>query len=182
MSYGHEIRRRKRLHLPQQILVDSLRARHGLVVEHVIHDAGGGLPPHVAHLPRLLAALAVAIALGRVVVEPRLGPPRAVHARIEGPVGDVEAIHRVHERAALQRARRKPLARIPAADVLADLALGDLEREQALGTDRCLDLLVVHQGRRPAELAVLADARRLEDAHRLAAAALHGAGAGAPFP
>ena len=60
--------------------------------------------------------------------------------------------------------------------------LGDLEWQQALRADGRLDLLVVHQRRRPAEFAVLADPRRVVDHHRLAALALHAAPLGLPAP
>ena len=53
----------------------------------------------------------VAVLLGDVVVVPGLRRPRAAHLRVERPVGDVEALDRVDERALLQRAGREPLAR-----------------------------------------------------------------------
>ena len=91
-------------------------------------------------------------------------------------------MNRIDERPAFQLARREPLARVPAADALANLTLRDLEREQALGPDRSLDFLVVDERGRSAEAAVLADAPGLEHAHGLAAAALHGARAWPPLP
>src|SRR5207244_4382329 len=63
---------------------------------------------------------------------------------------------------------------------LADRGLGDFERQQALRPNRGLDLLVVHDFRRAAELAALADALRIEDRHGFAAPALHRAPLGLP--
>src|SRR4029079_7286592 len=82
--------------------------------------------------------------------------------------------------AALRAARGEPLAVVPAADLLAHRGVGDAERQQALRADRRLDLFVGDELRRPAELAALADASGIEDRHRLAAAALHGAALGLP--
>ena len=56
----------------------------------------------------------------------------------------------------------------------------DPEGQHALRADRRLDRLVVHQRRGAAELAVLADARRLEHHHRAAAGALDAAAFGVP--
>jgi hypothetical protein len=78
--------------------------------------------------------------------------------RGERPVGNVDALPGVHERARLQAARRQPLALVPAADLLAHRRLGDAERQQALRPARRLDLFVVHELRRSAELAALPDA------------------------
>ena len=61
------------------------------------------------------------------------------------------------------------------ADLFAHLPLVHLERQHALRADRRADLRVVEQRRRAAEVAVLADPRRVEDRHRLAALALDGA-------
>src|SRR5690606_13540059 len=60
-------------------------------------------------------------------------------------------------------------------DGLAHLRRAGVEGQQALRTDRRLDLVVAHERRRAAELAVLPDRRRVVDHHRLAAAALHAA-------
>src|SRR4029077_4675540 len=100
--------------------------------------------------------------------------------RVEGPVGNVDALDGVHERARFQAAGGEPLALVPAADLLAHRRLRDAERQEALRPDRRLDLRVGHELRRSAELAALADARGIEDRHRLAAAALHGAPLGLP--
>ena len=142
--------------------------------------AGRGLPPDVLHLPRLRLSLVVAIGFGRVVVVARLGLPRAHDLRVERPVRNVDALDGVDQRAGLQTSRRQPLALVPAADLLADGGLGDLERQQALRPDRRLDLLVVDELRRSAELAALPDALRIEDRDRLAAPALHRAPLGLP--
>src|SRR6185436_15917185 len=77
-------------------------------------------------------------------------------------------------------AGREPLALVPAADLLAHRGVGDAEWQQALRPDRRLDLFVGNQLRRSAELAALADASGIEDRHRLAAPALHGAALGLP--
>jgi hypothetical protein len=135
--------------------------------------AGGRLPADVAHLPGFSAAV-LADGLGGVVVVSGLGLPGADRVRIEGPVRDVEAVDAIDQRASLEGVRRQPLAGVPLANLLADLFLADLERQQALRPDRCLDLLVVDECGRTAELAVLADAFRIEHRNGLAALALDG--------
>jgi hypothetical protein len=67
--------------------------------------------------------------------------------RVERPVRNVDAAHAIDESALFQLSRRQPLAPVPLADTLANLRLGDLEGEDALGPDRRLDLLVVDERR-----------------------------------
>ena len=169
----HELAGRKRLDLLQQRLGNALRPGHRLVVEEMAHLSGRRLPADVAHLPRLPAPLIVAVCLGRVVVMAGFGPPRTDDMRVEGPVGNVDAVHAIDERPPPERVRRQPLRAVPPADLLAHLDVGDLERQQALRPDRRLDLIVGHQRRRAAEVAVLPDALGIEDRHCLAALTLH---------
>ena len=138
------------------------------------------LPPHVPHLACRSLSAVVPVGFGRVVVVPRLGRPRADRLRVEGPVRDVDAADPIDQRATLERARREPLARVPAANLLAHLRFGNLERQETLRPDWRLDLLVVDQCRRAAEVAVLPDALGIEDGDRLAALALHRAPLGEP--
>ena len=170
---GHDVRRGKRLHLCEQIQRQALRARHRVVVEEVIDDPRGGFPSH----PPLHAGHALAFPVGRgdrhVVVVSGFGVPRAVHLGVEGPVGDVEALDGVDECRPPQPSRRQPLAPPPLADALAHGAGINAERQHAGGADGRLDLLIGHERRRAAELAVLPHARRIEHHHRLAALALH---------
>ena len=77
-------------------------------------------------------------------------------------------------------ARREPSASPPAADVVANPARVDSKRQHALRADRRPDLLVVHERRRAAELAVLADPRRIEHHDRTTGLALDAAPLGLP--
>src|SRR3972149_4764157 len=117
-----------------------MRPRDGLIVEKGPDFARRWFPADVLHLARSGPAAVIAVGLGRVVVVPRFGFPRARRMGVERPVRNIYPAHAVDERALLQRARREPLARVPAADLLPHLALRDLEREQRLRPDRCLDL------------------------------------------
>src|SRR5262245_2074680 len=106
--------------------------------------------------------------------------PRADGLRVERPVRNVDAVHAIDEGASLERTRREPLARVPAANLLAYLGFRDLEGQQALRSDGRLDFLVVDERRRAAELAVLADALGIEDRDSLAALTLDRAPLGGP--
>src|SRR5262245_14903600 len=108
------------------------------------------------------------------------GLPRTDRLRVERPVRNVDAADLIDERAALQLSRRQPLARIPPPNLLANLALGDLERQETLRADRCLDFLVVDERRRSAELTVLTDPLGIEDRDSLAALTLDGSFLGQP--
>src|SRR5262249_59557522 len=119
------------------------------------------------------AAVAVRVGFGRVVVVPRFGFPRADDLRVERPVRNVNPLDRIDERSHLQRARGQPLALVPAVDLIADVVLSDLERQQALRTDRCLDFLVIDELWRAAELAALPDAVGIEHRDGLAALTLY---------
>ena len=175
----HQLLGRKRLDLRQQRVRHATRPRHRLVVEEVLDLARGRLPAHVPDLTRLRAP-AFPIGLGRVVVVARLGVPWAHDLRVERPVRNVDAVHAVDERAALQLAGREPLARVPPPDLLADARVRHDERQQALRPDGRLDFLIVDERRRAAEVAVLADALGVEDRDGLAALALDGALLGLP--
>src|SRR5262245_39675575 len=108
------------------------------------------------------------------------GLPRTDRLRVERPVRNIDAANLIDERAGLQLSRRKPLAGIPLPNLLANLALGDLERQETLRTDRRLDFLVINQRRRSAELAVLTDPFRIEHRDSLAALTLDGSFLGQP--
>src|SRR5215212_5884014 len=111
----------------------------------MLDQPGRGFPSDMPDLPRLIASLVVAIRLGRVVVVPGLCLPRAHRVCVEGPVRDVDAADAIDQRPRLQLTGREPLARVPAADLLAYLRFADLERQQALRPDGCLDFRVVDQ-------------------------------------
>src|SRR5687767_11482430 len=152
-----------------------MRPRDRLVIEEMPDLAGRRLPAYVPHLPPLRPALIVAVGFRRVVVVPGFCLPRTDDMRIEGPVRDVDAVDTINEGAALEVVRRQPLRAEPAADLFADFALIDLERQHALRPDRSADLRVVDERWRAAEIAVLADACRIEHRDRLTALALDGA-------
>ena len=149
-----------------------MRSGYRLVVKEMSDFAGGWLPAHLALLPALRTSLVVTVRFGRVVVVPRLRLPRADDVCVEGPVRDIDAVDAVDERAPLQVVRRQPLRPEPSPDLLAHFPLVHLEGKHSLGADRRADFRVVEQRRRAAEVAVLADPRRVEHRHRFAALAL----------
>ena len=103
-----------------------------------------------------------------VVVVAGVGFPRAVGSRVERPVRNVETTNRVHERRPGEFSRCEPLAAPPAPDVVTDATGVDTKRQKSGWADRRLDLLVVNERRRTAELTVLAHTGRVEDHHRAA--------------
>ena len=111
--------------------------------------------------------------LGCVVVVASLRLPRTNDVRVERPVRNVHPMHAIDQRLPFQPVGRQPFARVPAANLLADVTFGDLERQEALRAYRRLDLLIVDERRRSAEVAVLPDTRRIEHGDRLATLALH---------
>ena len=176
----HDIVCWKRFHLPEQRVIHAPGRRHGLVVEEMVDRPRRGLPSHVTYLPSVRPALIVAIGFGRVVVVPRVGLPLAVRLRVEGPVGHVQTVQLIDQRLVLERVRREPAAFVPLLHLVANVALRRPERQQALGPDRRLQLLVIHERRRAAELAVPADLLRGEDHDGFAALALHAAAVRVP--
>src|SRR6058998_2418257 len=113
-----------------------------------------GLPADVAHLPRAHRAV-FAVRFGRVIVVAGFGGPVGLDVCIERPVGKVNALDGIRQRAPLEGARREPKLAVPRADSIAGRALPDLERKHALGAKRALGLVVRNELRRSAELAVL---------------------------
>ena len=142
---GHEISRRKRLDTLQQVDPDALRPGYRFIIEEVLDAARRRLPPDVLDLACLRSPAAVAISLSRVVIVARLRAPGTCRLRVEGPVRQIDAVNGVHERTPCQRVRREPLARVPPANLVANLRLRDLERQDALRCDRILRLGVVHE-------------------------------------
>ena len=65
--------------------------------------------------------------------------------RIEGPIGQVHAMDRIGEGLLTEIRRGKPTFRVPLADALADLALGDTQGQQAFRPNGLLEFLVGHQ-------------------------------------
>src|SRR6185436_17494267 len=82
------------------------------------------------------------------------GPPR-VDARVERPVGEIDALDGVGGRLDGELVRGEPLAAVPAANEVARLRLRLLHWQERLGPDRLLHLLVWHQRGGTAELAAL---------------------------
>jgi hypothetical protein len=106
-------------------------------------------------LAGLQIAVGVAIGLGGVVVIAGLCPPLGAGMGVKGPVGQIDAVQRVRQRGALELAGRKPAAAIPLADLVANLAVADLERQDALRRDGVAALFMGDDGRRAAEVAAL---------------------------
>ena len=136
---GLERLRRERLDAAQQLRVDAHRRADEIVVEVVLEPPRGRLPAHVldlarAHLP------ALGIRFGRVVVVARLRGPGGVDVRVERPVRQIHAAHRIGQRAPLQRRRREPELAVPGADAVARARLAHGERQHALGAERRLGL------------------------------------------
>src|SRR5262245_15695934 len=141
----------------------------------MIDDAGRRLPTDAPFLADNGPALVVAAFDVDVIVVTGLRIPRAMRARVERPVRDVETLDGVDERRPREAAGREPLAAPPAADVVAHAIAIDAKRQHAFGANRRLDVFIGDERRRAAELAVLADARRAVDHDRPAALALHAA-------
>ena len=106
-------------------------------------------------LPGLQLAVAVAIGLSSVVVIARIGFPAAMDASIEGPIGDIDSLDRIHQCLLFELDRGEPFFAVPAPDAGADIRFADLEGKQALRADGCLDFLVIHQFRGAAEFTIL---------------------------
>src|SRR5205807_1570149 len=119
------------------------------------------------------ASAAGGVGRGRGVVMARCGGPGRSDARVEGPVWQVDAFHRVGQRATLQGVRREPQLAVPRANPVARLVLRDLERQQAFRSERVLALRVRYELRRAAELAALCLALGVKHRDRLTALALH---------
>ena len=100
--------------------------------------------------------------------------------RIEGPIGQVHAMDRIGEGLLTEIRRGKPTFRVPLADALADLALGDTQGQQAFRPNGLLEFLVGHQCRRSTEITPLACLFGLEDRDGVAALAADGTGLGIP--
>ena len=155
------------------------RRAHEVVVEEVRELAGRRHPAHVLDLARARLP-AFLVRLGRVVVVAGIGRPLRVGLRVERPVRQVDALHRVGQRALLERIRREPQLAVPLPDAIARRALAHHERQHALGAERGLGFLVRHELRRAAELAVLRLPLRIEHRDRVAALAAHLALVGLP--
>ncbi len=106
-----------------------------------------------------------------VVVAARIRLPIRMDLRVERPVRHIQATDRISERAFVQVVRREPLTPIPRPHQFARLGFVDGERQERLRRKRLFDFCVGHQLRRPAELASLADTRRIEHGNRAAALA-----------
>src|SRR4051812_40266186 len=128
----------------------------------------------------LRAALIVAGRLRGVVVVACLCLPWADGLRVKRPVRNVDAAHAIDERTTSQLSWCQPLAGIPSANLLANLALADFERQQTLRPDGRFDFGVINERWRSAKLAILADPLGIEHRNRLAALTLHGSFLGQP--
>ena len=127
----------------------------------------------MAHLARLRVAAGVAVGLGGVVVIAGLGLPAGADVGVKRPVGQVDAVQRVRQRGVLELVGRKPAAAVPLADAVTDLAVADLEGQDALWRDGVAAFFVRDDGRRTAEVAALGHAPVDEDRNRTAVLALH---------
>lgn len=168
------------LDLAQQGGVHADGAGHEGVVEEVRELARGRLPAHMAHLAGLGVAVGVAVGFGGVVIKAGLGLPAGLHMGVKRPVGQVQALEGVGERGALELARGEPARAIPLADFVADLAVADLEGQDALRRDGVVALLVGDDGGRAAEVAALGRAAIDKDRDGPAVLALHFMALGPP--
>jgi len=91
----------KGLHLPEQVQMDAHRAGHGVVIEEMGEAARAVLPAGVAHLAGLGFPVGVGVALRFIIVVAGLRGPFRIGVRVEGPVGQVDAVQRVGEGGAL---------------------------------------------------------------------------------
>ncbi|MPN30105.1 hypothetical protein SDC9_177562 [bioreactor metagenome] len=82
-------------------------------------------------------------------------------------------MQRVCQRGTLELAGRKPAAAIPLADLVANLAVADLERQDALRRDGVAALLMGDDGRRAAEVAALGHVLAEKHGDGAAVLALH---------
>ena len=104
-----------------------------------------------------------------------------MHLGVERPVRDVEAVHGVDERCFAPAVLARAICCATSGECRRGRAcLSILKGSTPVRPDRRLDLVVVHERRRAAELAILADALGVEHHHRLAALALHAASRGLP--
>ena len=120
---GFQVLRRKGLDPAQQLGMHAHRRADEVVVEKVLHPARGRLPADMPHLPRLHTA-SLLVRFRRVVVVAGLGSPPRVDLRVESPIRQVDAPHRVGQRFILERRRRKPQVSIPRANAIARRGLG----------------------------------------------------------
>src|SRR3954469_5376107 len=132
------------------------------------------------NLAGLRAALIVAVRLRCVVVVAGFRLPGADGLRVKRPVRNVDAAHAIDERPIFQLPWCQPLAGIPSANLLANLALADFEWQQTLRPDGRFDFGVINERWRSAKLAILADPLGIEHRNRLAALTLHGSFLGQP--
>ena len=138
----------------------------------MLDAARGRLPAHVLHLARLRAPVLL-VGFGRVVVMPGFGGPCGVDARVERPVRQVDAAHRVGQRLFRFSADGASHS-LPYHARMRSRASGSLTLNGSTlsGRMRGLRLLVRHELRRAAEFAVLRLPRRIEHRDRVAALAL----------
>src|SRR6185369_4676566 len=84
------------------------------------------------------------------------------------PIRNVNAAHGVSHRAVFELVRGEPPAAVPLPDHLANAGFSDLDGQETFRRKCLLDLFVRHQRGGAAEIATLADARRIKDRNRLA--------------
>ena len=140
----------------------------------MIERSGGRDPASSLDPARLRFPIRIRVTLSLVIIIARIRRPIGVDLRIEGPIGNVDAVDGIGEGATLERVRRKPTIAIPTAHRVAHVCLRQFEFEQAFWPNRRLDFVVGDERRRPAELATLGDARRVEHGDRLTTLAFHG--------
>src|SRR5687767_3824718 len=117
---------------------------------------------------RLGSSLSITIGLSGVIVITALRGPMRMHPRVEGPIGNVNAMQCVRERGSFEPVRREPSRFVPATQFIAHLHLIERERQHTLRADRRFHLLIRDDLRRTAELAALRHLAAIKDRDRLA--------------
>src|SRR5262245_58768736 len=112
----------------------------------MVKRTAGRVPADFADLAGGLTTQRVGIRLGLVVVVAGQRTPVGVNLSVERPVRNVAPVKGVGESTVFQRIGCKPTVAIPLPHRITDLRLGDLELEEALGTDRAS--LLLHRNER----------------------------------
>ena len=149
----------------------ALRAAHQRVIKEMINVARGVLPTRALHLARLLFPVVV-VRFGFVVVIARLGLPARRDQRIECPVGQIHALHRVGHRLRFKFVRSPPKLAVPIANRLSCFDLADLKGQHALRPNHIVGFVVINDGGCAAELAGLGLLGGIEHADGLTGIAL----------
>src|SRR5262245_32059416 len=139
----------------------------------MIEASGARIPTHVPYLTSLPLSLRVCVAFGRVVVVAGRGGPVGMGGGVECPVRQIDRLQRIRQRCGLERIRSKPSGPHPMLHDVTYARVVQLHRQEGLRSDRVARLLVRSDGWRPAEIAALRHAGRLEHGDGITALALY---------